>query len=417
MTETRLYAPRGNIAQFMQCRDPEVIIAGPAETGKTLACCHLINAIADKYKGAQLAIVRQTYKSMSGSVLQTFEKVIAGTGVEIYGGTRQEQYRYPNGSIVWVAGMDNPDKVLSSERDIIYVNQAEELSLEAWETLATRTTGRAGNTPYSQLIGDCNPSGSQHWILTRSAFGGPLTRFDTTHRDNPTLYNQRTGELTERGARTMQTLQSLSGARYKRLYLGQWAAPEGVIYDVFDADRHKVRAFTIPAHWARIVGVDPFGDCVAALWLALDPQSRVWNVYREYVVGFGATTEGHARAIREASAGEPVFFYVGGGPSERQARVDFAAYGVPLLPPSITDVWAQIDRVYAMLKAGQLVIHDNCPHLLSEITDYRRQLRNGTPVDGTIENKGAYHALDALRYAITGPEMPPEQQRIVYAPR
>ena len=215
----------------------------------------------------------------------------------------------------------------------------------------------------------------------------------------------------------MMTLRNLSGARYKRLYLGQWAAPEGVIYDVFDKERHKVVHFGVPSGWPRIVGIDPFGDRVVALWLALDPRGQVWNVYREYVAPFGVTTEGHVKAIRDLSAQEQVFFYVGGGPSERQARADFNGYGVPLLPPAITDVWAQIDRVYAMLKNNKLVIHDSCPHLLSEITNYHRETKNGTVVDGTIANKNDFHCLDALRYALTGPEMPQEQSRIVYAPR
>jgi hypothetical protein len=243
-----------------------------------------------------------------------------------------------------------------------------------------------------------------------------LTRYHSRHRDNPTLYNA-DGTLTAQGARSMADLQSLSGARYKRLYLGQWAAPEGIIYDVFDTERHKVRAFEIPAQWPRIVGIDPFGDNVAALWLALDQQSQVWNVYREYSAPFGATTEGHVRAIRELGQGEPIFFYVGGGPSERQARTDFTGYGIALLQPAISDVWAQIDRVYAMLKSGKLVIHDTCPRLLSEITNYHREVKNGTVVDGTIADKASFHRLDALRYAATGPEMPAEQSRIVYNPR
>ena len=108
---------------------------------------------------------------------------------------------------------------------------------------------------------------------------------------------------------------------------------------------------------------------------------------------------------------------MGGGPGERQQRVDFNGYGIPLLKPAIVDVWAQIDRVYAMLKAGQLVIHDSCPTLLSEITDYHRPVKNGVVVEGAIENKNAFHALDSLRYALTGPEMKQQQSRIVYRPR
>ena len=404
------YRPIGTIRDFMMCRDAEVMIAGPSETGKTLASCWLLHRMADKYPNAQLAIVRQTQKSMAGSVLTTFNKVIDGRPVRKLGGTSPERYIYPNGSVIWIGGMDNPDKVLSSERDVIYVNQAEEISLDAWETLTTRVTGRAGNMPYSQLIGDCNPAGQQHWILTRKF----LTRFDTTHRDNPTLFNPQTGEITEQGIKTLGRLDRLTGSRYKRLRLGLWAAPEGIIYDVFDDEVHKVKAFDPPRHWARIVGVDPFGDRVSALWLALEPQGRVWNVYREYAQEFGITTQGHVNNILQLGAGEHIFFYVGGGPSERQARVDFTGYGLPLLKPAIGDVWAQIDRVYSMLKTGALVIHDSCPGLLSEITDYHRPVKNGVIQEGKIENKDRYHLLDALRYVITGPEMPDEQTEVVY---
>jgi hypothetical protein len=90
---------------------------------------------------------------------------------------------------------------------------------------------------------------------------------------------------------------------------------------------------------------------------------------------------------------------------------------VPLLQPSIGDVWAQIDRVYALLKNNRLVIHDTCPRLLSEITDYHRETKNGAVIEGTIFGKASYHVLDCLRYACTGPEMPTEQTRIVYRPR
>jgi len=404
------YRPVGVNREFMICRDPEVMLSGPSETGKTLASCWLIHRMADKYPGAQLAMVRQTQKSMAGSVLATFNKVIDGLPIRTIGGTRPERYIYPNGSTIWIGGMDNPDKVLSSERDVIYVNQAEEISLDAWEILTTRVTGRAGNMPYSQLIGDCNPAGRGHWILSRAG----MTRFDTTHRDNPTLFDPDTGEITAQGKVTLGRLDRLTGSRYKRLRLGLWAAPEGIIYDIFDEEVHKVRAFDPPMDWPRIVGVDPFGDKVSAVWLALEPLGRVWNVYREYSRAFGETTQGHAENIRKLGHGESIFFYVGGGPSERQARVDFSACGVPLLKPGIVDVWQQIDRVYAMLKNGGLVIHDCCLGLLSEIGDYHRPVKDGVVQDGKIHNKNAYHLLDALRYAITGPEMPNEVERLVY---
>jgi len=411
---------RGDNRRFYFSNEREVMLAGPAETGKTFVSLLKLHTLLSEHPGAQIAMVRKVFADIKSTALITYRRDILKLGslkephpyVKIFGGESPEWFDYPNGARLWIGGLDNPGKTLSAERDVIYVNQAEQLSLSDWEYLMRCTTGRGAVMPYTQLLGDCNPAGAEHWILTRPT----LRLYQSQHRDNPTLYH-RDGTLTAQGQRTLRDLSSLTGARHKRLYLGQWAAPEGVIYDCFDSDVHKVRAFPIPATWPRIVGIDPFGDKVVALWLALEPQGQVWNVYREYVGDFGATTEGHVRAILEAGQGEPVFFYCGGGPSERQARVDFTGYGIPLLPPAITDVWAQIDRVYNSIKRGQLVIHDTCPHLLSEITNYHRETRGGVVLDGTISDKGNYHCLDALRYALTGPEMPAAQNRIVYQPR
>jgi phage terminase large subunit len=234
----RHYTARGASAQLFNERGP-VIVAGPSETGKTLGALHYVDSLCWTYPGVQAAIVRQTYKSMLGTVLQTFEKKVLtqGDGVEKHGGSKAEWYDYPNGSRIWVGGLDNPDKVLSSERDIIYVNQAEEISLESWETLTTRTTGRAANMPWGQTIGDCNPSTPFHWIRVKESEGS-LTLLESRHEDNPTLWNAERQEWTEQGRRTLAVLDLLTGVRRDRLRHGKWRAAEGVVYEVFERHIH-----------------------------------------------------------------------------------------------------------------------------------------------------------------------------------
>ena len=117
----------------------------------------------------------------------------------------------------------------------------------------------------------------------------------------------------------------------------------------------------------------------------------------------------------QLSQGETIFAWVGGGPSERQARADFQGAGIPLLAPEITGVWPGIDRVYQLLKDFALVIHDSCPQLLSEIGDYRRTMKDGIPTEA-IEHKDDFHLLDALRYAVSYLTEPRETEQIVYNP-
>jgi hypothetical protein len=373
-----------------------------------------LNAI--KYKGSSLVMSRQTLTSVYPTILQTFvrkvlkESELRSGFVTPYGGNKPEWFDYANGSRIWISGLDKPEKILSAEHDIIYVAQAEEITNSDWEVLSSRVTGRAGHMPYPRLVGDCNPASPSHWILQRHK-AGKLTMFWSTHRDNPEIYDPVTGEKTPVGERRLAVLQRMTGHRLKRLYYGVWAPPEGAIFSMYEDETHKVEAFPIPRLWPRFVGVDPFGAKVAAVWVAFDPQGQALHVYREYCEPFGVTTGEHVKRILVLSGysetgsatgqAEQIFAWVGGGPSERQARLDFSGFGLPLVASPVSDVWAGIGRIQGLMREGRLFIHDCCVNLLSEIGDYRRkQNRRTGEFTDDVENKEAYHGVDSLRYVL-----------------
>lgn len=415
-----VFTPQGNNRRFFTCKDRELIASGPAETGKTFAALWKVHLCCAKYPGTSAVLVRKQQTDTHSTVLRIFTtKILPIMPVcQAFGGSLPKWYDYPQtGSRLWVTGMDKAGKVLSGEHDIIYVNQAEELSLAEFETLTTRTTGRAGNMPYAQTIGDCNPGPPTHWIRTRS--NGPLTLIPTTHKDNPSLWSEAAQEWTEQGKRTLFALSQLTGSRYKRLFQGLWATSEGAIYDIFEEKIHKVVAFQPDPIWPRVVGIDPVGTHTAAVWLAYDPASRILNAYREYYQPFGETTPGHVDAILAVTRhhNETIWAWCGGGPSERQPRTDWYSAGIPLREPPIKGVWAGIDRIYQLLKDQTLLIHDSCPTLLSEIGDYRRKTVDGIVTDD-IEHKDRYHMLDALRYAVVWLTEPSEGEgtSVAYEP-
>jgi PBSX family phage terminase large subunit len=299
------YEPRGAARKLWKCKAHEVMLSGPAETGKTLCSLQKLDALMLKYPGAQAAIIRKTRKSMTGSVLQTFEnKVIRPEeGIVPYGGKHVEWYDYPNGSRIFVGGMDNPDKVLSSERDFIYINQSEELTLDDWEKLTTRCTGRAGNTPYAQIFGDCNPGPSNHWILQRVKEGA-LKFIESRHEDNPVLFNE-SGEITEQGKISIGILDALTGVRYHRLRHGRWVSAEGVIYESWDRSVHLIPAFPIPKDWVRFRSVDfGFTNPFVCQWWAEDPDGRMF-MYRE-IYKTQLLVEDAGKEIKRLSAGETI---------------------------------------------------------------------------------------------------------------
>src|SRR5512139_44485 len=387
------YTPHGGNRDLFYAREQEVIVEGPAETGKTLAACWRVHLSCLKYPGAQWAIVRKVQSSIYGSVLQTFERVIKGAPVEAYGGNKPESYNYANGSKVWVGGMDNPDKVLSSERDGIYVNQAEGLVLNDWETLGTRATGRGSVMPYTILMGDCNPSGSRHWIRER-AQAGALRLIVSKHQDNPTLFDPNTGEVTAQGERTLGILDGLTGVRRKRLLEGIWATSEGAVYDTFDPSIHVAgRPDEEMQRW--ILGMDEgYTNPAVILLIGIDADNRL-HIAREFY---------RRGALQSVVVNQAIAWH-----AEKRieiAAVDNSAAGLvaDLIDAGIPAqgvkgrVLDGITHIQDLLKAQgdgrpRLTVDPSCVETINELESYVWKPEKDEPV------KQYDHAMDALRYA------------------
>ncbi len=285
----------------MRYRGGEILLAGPAGTGKSRAALEKLHLICLLTPNVRALVVRKTAVSLTTSAIKTYESDVAvqamldGT-VTFFGGSRREpaQYRYSNGSSIALAGMDNPMKVMSTEYDVIFVQEATELAVDEWEALTTRL--RNGVLSFQQLIADCNPQEPTHWLKLRCEAGQTLM-LHSRHEDNPRYFNE-DGTMTVQGADYMAKLDALTGVRYLRLRKGIWAAAEGVIFEEFNPAIHVVDRFIVPADWRRIWVVD-FGYVHPFVWQdwASDPDGKA--VLVQEIHKSGTLVEDHARTIRE----------------------------------------------------------------------------------------------------------------------
>ena len=303
------FKARGSIRAAMACRDPEVLLAGAAGTGKSRALLEKLNMLALKYPGMRGLICRKTAATLSSTALVTWrrfvvtEQILAGS-VHYYGGSTQEPpaYRYSNGSIIAIGGLDKVTKIMSSEYDVVYIQEATECTENDWESITSRL--RNWVMPYQQLIADCNPAQPTHWLKLRCDTGR-TTLFASLHEDNPMLFDE-DGEITGKGQDYIDKLDRLSGVRFQRLRQGKWAAAEGVVYDEFLSEVHildripvsnePTDAFGVPLGWKRYWGVD-FGfvnPFVCQFW-AEDGDGRLY-LYRE-IYRTHTTVDVHAKTI------------------------------------------------------------------------------------------------------------------------
>lgn len=329
------YQPRGAAVELFHTQLPEVLIEGPAGTGKTRAVLEKIHHLALRWPGMRALLLRKTRRSMSETVLNTLEQHVLLPNCPIAGGARRsvrDSYIYPNGSTLVVAGIDRPSKIMSSEYDIVACFEASEFSETDWESLLTRL--RNGRMPYHQAIADTNPDTPTHWLNQRAA-RGRMTRLKSRHSDNPAV----TAEYLDR-------LDALTGIRRKRLRDGVWAASEGMVYEGWDRDVHLIDPFPIPQDWRRIRAID-FGytNPFVCQWWALDNDDRLY-LYRE-IYETRKLVQDMAQRIAVHSRGESIDLTV--ADHDAEGRATLQRYGIATIAAD-KSVMSGIQRVINRLQ-------------------------------------------------------------------
>jgi PBSX family phage terminase large subunit len=243
-----------------------------------------LNLLAAKYPGIRMLLVRKTRESLTQSALVTLTREVVSSLAARWVSNRGE-WQYRNGSRIVTAGLDNPVKIMSSDYDVIYVQEATEASEDDWEYLTTRLGRTVGIIPYSQIIADCNPSSPNHW-LKRRAEAGKLKILESKHEDNPVLYDASEKRYTSLGDAYIAKLDNLTGVRYQRLRKGLWVAAEGMVYSEFDWNAHIVDHFNPPKEWPRFWIVD-FGYTHPFVWQAWakDEDGRLYRFAELYHTG------------------------------------------------------------------------------------------------------------------------------------
>lgn len=272
------YAPRGAIQELFFCRDYEVLLEGPANTGKTRGALEYAHAICERFAGARILFVRLTRKSLSETVLVTFENNVLYPGhPAIHGDAKRRNrasYLYPEtGAEIVLAGLDDPENLYSGEFDVIFIFEAVQIPLEKYETLMRAT--RWKHVPWQQIVCDTNPGPEGHF-LNKRARAGLMRRLITRHKDNPTFT-----------AEDQSHLDRMTGTRRRRLRDGAWISEAGQVWDNFDAAIHFILAKDVPKlNWH--FGSMDFGlraPGVLQMW-GVDADRRMYRELEVYRTGW-----------------------------------------------------------------------------------------------------------------------------------
>ena len=127
-------------------------------------------------------------------------------------------YQFANGSWVEFFSTDSEQKLRGRKRDVLFVNEANELSYLEWQQLKMRTT--------RFTIMDYNPSFSdEHWICDVNK-EKHTKHIITTYKDNPFLEQTIIDEI--------ESLRFKNKSLWQIYGLGQQAVIEGLIFSNID---------------------------------------------------------------------------------------------------------------------------------------------------------------------------------------
>jgi len=201
--------------------DKRIIIEqGGTRSGKTYnILMWIIFDYCAKHRGHIITICRKTYPALRATAMRDFFDILKANGLydESLHNKSSSEFKFKGNTIEFIS-LDKPTKIRGRKRDLLYINEANEITFEDWQQLIFRTTGR--------IIIDYNPSDEFHFIYDKIKPRDDVDFFITTYKNNPFLSLDIVAEI--------ERLKEID-PNYWRVYgLGEVGASQSIIFRVTD---------------------------------------------------------------------------------------------------------------------------------------------------------------------------------------
>ena len=240
-----------------------IMLHGGSRSGKTFILIRAMCIRAMKVAGSRHIIFRFRFNHVKQSVfMETLPKVLQVCFPDVPVKWNKEDYfiTFPNGSEIWISGLDDKDrveKVLGKEYSTIYFNESSQIPYHSVSMAETRLAQKTELV--NKFYFDCNPPTKSHWLYLY--FFLKINPETKTKHPKPDLYAEMLmnpeGNQENLPDDYIETvLDGLSDRKKRRFKNGEWLDDvEGALWtrQMINA----TRVVTAPPLVRIVVAVDP----------------------------------------------------------------------------------------------------------------------------------------------------------------
>ena len=174
-----------------------------------------------------ITVCRKSFPSLRATVLRDFMTILQEHNCyseKFHNKSNSEYFLF--GNLVEFISLDQPQKIRGRKRDLLFINEGNELYFEDWQQLVFRTQ--------EKIILDFNPSDEYHWIYEKVLPREDCTFYKTTYLDNPFIEQSIIKEI---------ELLKDTDEQYWQIYgLGERAASRSTVFSFVEIDKVPVEA-------------------------------------------------------------------------------------------------------------------------------------------------------------------------------
>ena len=364
------------LEQLLNCDKRFSVLQGGTRSGKTYAVCqYIVYLLRESKKPLTISVVRKTLPAVKASVMRDLIGILEETGDYFIGqhNKAENTFRFKNHLLEFLS-VDEPQKIRGRKRDIAFLNEANELTLEDFRQINMRTT--------EKVIIDFNPSEVTHWIYDEVIPREDCNTWVSTYKDNLFLGEELVHEIERMRERDPD---------YWRVY-GEGQRAFYSKKQIFN-NWTFLPAEKMPDFENAVIGID-FGFSVDPTSIILAQKVNEKLYIKELLYKTGFTNQDIADFLKAGGYSETLCFY---DSAEPKSGEELRRQGLLVKPAAKGS--GSINAGISLLKEFDVFVSDVSNNIQKEYNSYFwTELKDGTIINKPVDRYN--HAMDAIRYAV-----------------